>query len=230
MKAFLLAAGLGTRLRPLTDTIPKCLIPVCEKPLLGWWLDLFRKYGVEEVLINLHHLPEQVRTYVAAQPGDIKIHLVYEERLLGSAGTLRANRWFVEDEQEFLVCYADNLTSVSLADFLVFHRAHKKDFSMALFRAQNPRACGIATIDADHVVTSFTEKPENPRSDLANAGIYLSTPAILDMIPPLPTADIGYHLLPQLVGKMAGWEMDDFLIDVGTMENLQKARDSWPGL
>ena len=72
MKAFLLAAGLGTRLKPITDAIPKCLVPICNKPLLGWWINLFKKHSIDEVLINLHHFPEKVKEYLNSNSNGIK--------------------------------------------------------------------------------------------------------------------------------------------------------------
>lgn len=91
MKAFLLAAGLGTRLRPLTDTIPKCLVPINGKPLLQYWIDLFEKHGIDEVCINLHYLSDQVVNFIKANPSKIKWHLSYEPELLGSGGTIFSN-------------------------------------------------------------------------------------------------------------------------------------------
>ncbi len=88
MRALLLAAGLGMRLRPLTDTVPKCLVPIRGKPLLGYWLELFLGGGVERVLVNTHHLPETVRHFVAESPWRERIALVHEDRLLGTGGPL----------------------------------------------------------------------------------------------------------------------------------------------
>ncbi len=228
MKAFLLAAGVGARLRPLTDRIPKCLVPVCGRPLLAWWLDLLRAQGVDEVLINTHHLPEPVRDFVRTCPPVPRIHLVHEPVLLGSAGTLRSQAAFVRGESEFFVLYADNLTDYPLADFLAFHRRHGGLLSMALFHTNVPRQCGIAELDADQRIVAFVEKPDVPRSNLANAGLYVASPEILSLIPDVPVADVGFHLLPQLVGRMYGWRPDAFLMDIGTPENLHRAEELWP--
>jgi mannose-1-phosphate guanylyltransferase len=222
-KAFLLAAGLGTRLRPLTDTIPKCLVPICDKPLLAWWIDLMEKHGIQEVLINLHHLSEQVIAFIESYPTKIKFHFFYEKKLLGSAGTLRENKEFVKNENSFFILYADNLTNYDLTLFSKFHEKNKQPLSMALFKTDNPKICGIAGLDKNNIVTSFEEKPLFPKSNLANAGLYIAKPEVIDLIPNLEITDIGFNLLPQLVGKMAGWESDDFLMDIGTFENLNKA-------
>jgi mannose-1-phosphate guanylyltransferase len=228
MKAFLLAAGLGTRLRPLTDDLPKCLVPVAGKPLLAWWIELMESSGIDEVLINLHYLPEKVESFLKEQDTKIRFRIFYEEKLLGSAGTIRLNRDFICREREFFIIYADNLTNYKLNDFLAFHRRQKSFFSMALFHSENPQACGIAEMDDQKTIISFEEKPQQPKTNLANAGLYISGPSVLDMIPDRETADIGFDLLPLLSGKMKGWVSDDYLIDIGTLENLQKAGEEWP--
>src|ERR1035438_711872 len=112
MKAFLLAAGNGTRLRPLTDTIPKCMVPIQGMPLLGIWLEWCRHNGIDEVLINVHAHPDAVAAYLGGEFG-VKVTISEEKELLGSAGTLLANREFVEGEEEFAVLYADVLTNCS---------------------------------------------------------------------------------------------------------------------
>jgi mannose-1-phosphate guanylyltransferase len=226
-KAFLLAAGLGTRLKPLTDTLPKCLVSICGKPLLGWWIELMEKHGIEEVLINLHHLSEQVIKYLEAYPTKIKFLFFYEEKLLGSGGTIRENKGFVKNEADFFIFYADNLTNYNLTLFSEFHKKKNQALSMALFNTDNPKVCGIAALDDNDTIVSFEEKPEFPKSNLANAGLYIAKPEVIELIPNLEISDIGFHLLPQLVGKMAGWRSGNYLIDVGTIDNLNKANNEW---
>lgn len=109
MKAFLLAAGYGTRLKPFTDTVPKCMMPICGKPLLSWWMELFEKHSVTEVLVNTHYLPDAVREFVQiynAKNTGVRLIEAYEKELLGSGGTILANKGFVESESDFfsLLC------------------------------------------------------------------------------------------------------------------------------
>ncbi len=230
MRAFLLAAGMGTRLRPLTDRVPKCLVSIAGRPLLGWWIDLMERHGIDQVLINTHHLSEMVERYVREQNTKVKFVIFREPKLLGSAGTLRANREFVVDQKDFFIFYADNLTNYNLSDFLTTHRRSRSIFSMALFRANNIRSCGIAQIDSNGIITGFEEKPAQPKSNLANAGLYITEPSILDLIPEKECADIGFDLLPLLTGKMKGWIGQGYLRDIGTMENLKKAEEEWPAI
>jgi mannose-1-phosphate guanylyltransferase len=229
VKAFLLAAGLGTRLRPLTDTTPKCLIPIGGKPLLYWWFQLLERHGVTQVLINTHYLYELVREYIDDynKVGKLLVHEFYEPILLGSGGTVAANKSFVANEESFLICYADNLTDVNLRAMTEFHNSHDGILTMALFRAKNPEQCGIADVDQNGKIIEFIEKPQNTKSNLANAGIYVARKEIFDYFPKKEFIDFGNDLLPQLVGRMYAWEMHDYLIDIGTLENYQKAKLDW---
>ena len=229
MKAFLLTAGLGTRLHPITHTLPKCLVPIAGKPLINWWFESMQKAGITEVLINLHHLPDMVMAHVNALDTPIKVEFSYEPVLLGSAGTLRANKNFVADQKAFFIIYADNLTNTSLSNLYNFHVRQPHAFTMALFETNNPSGCGIVSLNSDATISSFEEKPANPISNVANAGLYVASPAVIDLIDAAKTpADIGFDLLPLLVGKMSGYKINDYLIDIGTHKNLEKARQDWP--
>jgi mannose-1-phosphate guanylyltransferase len=227
MKAFLMAAGMGTRLKPLTDNIPKCLVPINGKPLLAWWFDLLEKHNVDEVLINLHYLPILVENFVKTYPTKVKINFVYEKELKGSAGTLLTNKEFVKDEKCFYILYADNLTNINLQEFLAEFEKSNHQFGMALFRSDNPESCGIVELNETRTIINFEEKPKNPKSNLANAGIYLASPEILELIPIKNVADIGFDLLPKLVNKMFGYETKEFFIDIGTYKNLETAEKNW---
>jgi mannose-1-phosphate guanylyltransferase len=235
VKAVLRAAGLGTRLRPLTDHMPKCMIPIGGRPLLDIWLDALAKAGVDEVLVNLHHLAGVVRAHLADRTGRPAVRLVEEPRLLGSAGTLLANREFVAGEEMFLAVYADNLTDFDLGVLVDAHRRGGAIATLTLFRAPRPSECGIVDVKDGRVV-GFVEKPAQPRGDLANAGMYAFHPGVLDLIDGPPDApldgplDIGFHLLPRLVGKARAVTLDGcYLMDIGTPAALRRARDEWQG-
>ena len=230
MKAFLLAAGFGTRLRPLTDQIPKCLVPIQGKPLLEWWFLLLKKHGVTEVLVNTHYLAEQVRAFIHlynTRNTGLAVTEYYEPILLGSGGTVLANREFVSGEQEFFICYADNLTNIDLTSLLAAHREGGEVLTMALFRASHPEQCGIAELDKYGRIVSFIEKPSSPQSNLANAGIYVAGQRLFDFFPNAKFVDFGKDILPRLANQMIGWETSDYLIDIGTPENYAKAQQEW---
>jgi mannose-1-phosphate guanylyltransferase len=228
VKAFLLAAGLGTRLRPLTDTIPKCMLDIDGRPLLDIWLDAFDRAGVEEILVNLHHLPDAVRRHLAGRTGLPVVRTVFEPELLGSAGTLVDNRGWVAGEEFFLACYADNLTDFPLRTLINAHRAQDTIATLAVFRSENPSAGGVIELDAGGRVTGFTEKPAEPVSDLVNAGMYALRPDVLDEIDPTPPRDIGYDLLPRLVGRAWAVPVEGYFRDIGTSDAYRRARREWP--
>jgi mannose-1-phosphate guanylyltransferase len=170
-----------------------------------------------------------VMAHVNALDTPIKVEFSYEPVLLGSAGTLRANKNFVQDQKAFFIFYGDNLTNTSLSNLYNFHVSQPHDFTMALFETNNPTGCGIVSLNSDATITNFEEKPANPTSNLANAGLYVASPAVIDLMDSAKTpADIGFDLLPLLVGKMSGYKINDYLIDIGTHKNLEKARQDWP--
>jgi mannose-1-phosphate guanylyltransferase len=224
MRAFVLAAGLGTRLRPLTEQIPKCLVPIGGRPLLAYWFDLFSAHGVDHLLLNTHHLHEQVVKFIESFRTPIQVTLVYEPTLLGSAGTLRANQAFVKDAREFFVVYADNLTNADLTALLQAHRRLGQVATLGLFRTPVPNECGIVVLDERGTIISFQEKPERPLSDLAFAGVMVASPEIFDVIPNQVPCDLGKDVFGRLVGRMSGWELNAYLRDIGTPESYEQAQ------
>jgi mannose-1-phosphate guanylyltransferase len=232
MKAFLLAAGVGSRLRPITDTIPKCMVDIGGKPMLDIWLDEFARTGFDEVLVNTHYLPDVVAKHVASRVGPPAVRLVFEPKLLGSAGTLIANRDWAEGSEFFLACYADNLSNFDLSLLVEAHQARAAIATMAVFRSANPSAGGVVELDGTGRLIGFTEKPAKPTSDLVNAGIYAFSPAVLDEISAAAKAgspvDIGYDLLPRLVGRAFAVPVTGYFRDIGTPEAYRRARKEWP--
>jgi mannose-1-phosphate guanylyltransferase len=228
VKAFLLAAGVGSRLRPITDTTPKCMVAIDGRPLLDIWLDAFDRAGVDEVLVNLHHLPDVVCRYLAVRTGPPAVHTVLEPELLGSAGTLLANRDWVDGEESFLACNADNLTDFDLRSLVEAHRHHDPVATWTVFHSERPWAGGVVEIDAAGRVIGFAEKPARPVSDLTNAGMYAFHPSVLDEIDDGPPKDIGFDLLPRLVGRARAVLVEGYFRDIGTADAYRQAREEWP--
>ncbi|MGA1791765.1 MAG: nucleotidyltransferase family protein [bacterium] len=247
MKAFLLAAGLGTRLKPLTDNVPKCLLPIHGKPILEIWLEKLAEYGVEEVLINTHHLADQVERFILenqAKRAWPAIRLFFEAKLLGSGGTVWEKRDFVADDRDFLIIYADNLTVMDIGHMMEYHQKTGATLTMGLFESTAPRNCGIVRMDSVNplsgVILGFEEKPKKPRSNLANAGIYIANRKIFEFFPESKgqarsvrkekgegILDFGHHILPRLVGHMHGYIINTLLIDIGTLRNYEIAQRLW---
>ena len=230
MKAFLLAAGHGTRLRPLTDNIPKCLVPICGVSMLEIWLELCRRAGIDEVLINLHRHADVVRKAMVQQRNGIKVHLAEEKVLLGSAGTLAANREWVANESCFWVLYSDVLTDLDLNKMHTLHRQRRPKATIGLYQVPDPTRCGVVSFDENLTVLDFVEKPANPKSNWAFSGIMVADTSMLDMIAPKFPSDLGFDVLPRLAGEMQAYPITAYLLDIGTMENYEAAQKTWPGL
>jgi mannose-1-phosphate guanylyltransferase len=230
MKAFLLAAGHGTRLRPITDHVPKCLVPIRGTPMLAIWLTLCKKLGINEVLINVHAHADVVRAFLREfTDGKLSVNVVEEAQLLGSAGTLRANRSWVNGEELFWVFYADVLHCADLAAMLHLHRQRTVAATLGVYEVADPSRCGIITANPEGIIENFVEKPKRPTSNLAFSGLMIGTPTLLDAIPDRVPADIGFDVLPNLKNQMLAFRITDYLIDIGTMENYQTAQATWPG-
>jgi len=217
-------------LKPLTETTPKCLLPFNGVPLLSIWLDLCRRHGIKEVLLNVHAHPDAVRVFIATNHHGVGVQLFEEPTLLGSAGTIAANREWVARDKFFWILYADVLTNMDLRALLDFHLARQKAATLAVYRVPDPSRCGIVTLGKNGVVREFVEKPPIPRSNLAFSGVLIGTEQLLRAIPNRLPADIGFDVLPQLVNQMAAYETSDYLVDIGTIQNYERAQATWPGL
>jgi mannose-1-phosphate guanylyltransferase len=230
VKAFLLAAGNGTRLKPLTNITPKCLLPVRGEPLLAIWLELCRRSGIDEALVNVHAHPKAVHDFIESKDHGVKIKLFEEPNLLGSAGTVAANREWVCKESAFWVLYADVLSNVNLASMLHYHLSRNTPVTLSVYRVPDPSRCGVVVVDENDIVRQFVEKPAQPPSNLAFSGVLLASPEMLDLIPDRRPADIGFDVLPQLVGRMSAHASTDYFQDIGTPENYEIAQATWPGI
>jgi mannose-1-phosphate guanylyltransferase len=228
MKAFLLAAGHGTRMRPLTDFTPKCLLPIQGVPMLQIWMEFCDRFGITDILINIHSHANVVREFLEGRNGT-RVRVSHERTLLGSAGTLLANREWIGSDSEFWIFYADVLTAANLGQILEVHRKRAQIATLGVYQVPDPHRCGIATVDTDDIVREFVEKPKTPSGSLAFSGIMVSGPEIFDFIPTEIPADIGFHVLPRLVGRMAACRITEYLLDIGTPENYQIAQTEWQG-
>lgn len=230
-KALLLAAGLGTRLRPLTDVLPKCLAPICGRPLLGLWLEMLDRAGYETIVVNLHHHADLVRRYVEGTPHASKVQFVHESQLLGTGGTMLANRKLL-DGGPVLVAHADNLSVFDPRDFLSHHvrRPAGCDMTLMTFTTDDPQSCGIVELDGLGVVTGFHEKVSNPPGNNANAAIYLFEPSIFDKLAAIggPFVDLSTQVLPSMVGRAFSYPNMRYHSDIGTPQALALAQFAYP--
>lgn len=226
MKTILLAAGFGTRLRPLTDNIPKCLVPIKGKPLLQIWLERLCDADFKEFLINTHYLSNQVNDFIYSSKFNDRCIIKYEKTLLGTAGTLLSSLNFI-GEDECMLVHADNYC---LADFKEYIKAHNQRpshclMTMMTFRTDNPTSCGIVDLDENNVVIGFHEKVEFPPGNLANGAIYiLSSDLIKIIIDKFSTVtDFSTEILPHFIGNIYTYETDELFMDIGSPEAYSKA-------
>jgi mannose-1-phosphate guanylyltransferase len=226
MNVILLAAGLGTRLRPITDILPKCLVSIKGRPLLEIWLEKLVNSGIESILINTHYLSDQVENFISKSVYQKKVKLVHEIELNGTAGTLIKNIDFYNDSDGMLI-HADNYCLADLKEFKMAHynRSSSALITMMTFQTDRPNECGIVQINENGIVKSFHEKKLNPPGNIANGAIYILSPEfIYKMKNDFSYAkDFSTEVLGALIGNIQTYHVKNLLIDIGTIDNLNKA-------
>ena len=203
-------------------------MPIGGRPLLDYWVECLVR-GRDHGGADQHPCPRRAgpgRTSSSVNAdGRLRLAESYEPELLGSAGTVAANADLADGADDIVIIYADNLSDIDLRPLLAFHRRHGDPLTMVLFRAPNPRACGIAELDGEGRIVSFVEKPERPPSDLANAGLYVVTmPPLTAKSPRWERSTWASMCFPEFVGRMRGWVWGGYYLDIGTHEALERAR------
>ena len=227
IRALLLSGGYGTRLRPLTYKVPKCLVTIGGKNLIERWLTILKNIDCNEVLINTHYMYEKVEQFLANKKETaMNIETIYEPELLGTAGTLLSNIEYFKGGLGILI-HADNYTEIDLTNLIIAHSNKPSDclITMLTFNTDVPESCGIVDIDENRVVKSFHEKVSNPPGNIANGAVYVFDQEFMDYVKevePKPV-DFSTDILPKLVGRIYTWHTRHAFIDIGTPENLKKA-------
>jgi mannose-1-phosphate guanylyltransferase/mannose-1-phosphate guanylyltransferase/phosphomannomutase len=216
-----LAAGLGTRLRPLTYEITKPMVPVLDRPVMAHIVDLLDRYGFDDVIANLHYFPETIRAHF----GD-RLSYRFEPELLGTAGGVRACAEFF-GEEPFLVISGDALTDIDLGAFVARHEASGGIATLAVKRVDDTREFGVVLHDREGRITGFQEKPapEEALSDLGNCGIYIFDPRIFDYFPERPFVDWAQDVFPALLEHDVPFhihEVGEYWNDVGSLSELRQ--------
>jgi len=232
LRALLLAAGLGTRLRPLTDTVPKCLVPIRGRPLLSYWFDMLFQGGVERILVNTHYHADAVNEFVANSLWRERIDLVFEPELLGTGGTVLRNReWF--DREAFMVVHADNLSLFPVGEFIETHRKRPAGaaITMMTFDTDAPESCGIVELGETGLVRRFHEKVKNPPGTRANGAVYIFEPEVIDFLVGLKQEfiDLSIDVIPAFLGRIVTFHNTGYHRDIGTIDSLRKAEAEFPG-
>ena len=221
MKAMVLAAGLGTRLRPLTFELPKPMVPVLDRPVMAHIVDLLDRHGYDDVVANLHYFPDTIRDYF----GD-RLSYREEPELLGTAGGVRNCADFL-DGGPFLIISGDALTDIDLGAFVARHKQAGGIGTLAVKGVEDTREFGVVLHDADGRITGFQEKPEPAEalSDLGNCGIYLFEPEIFDYFPRRPFVDWANDVFPALLEHDVPFHIhaiDEYWNDVGSLAELKQ--------
>lgn len=230
MKALLLAAGLGTRLRPRTDQVPKCMLPVAGEPTLVRAVQWLRGHGITELAINLHRLPQTVTGYFGnGTSHDVRIHYSYEPELRGTAGAVDACREWIGGEP-FLVLYADNIIGCDLDALERLHARNHAVMTVALHWREDVSASGIAELSDGERVISFVEKPRRRGAGWVNAGLLRCEPEVLDVVPREQYSDLGADVVPRLLeaeARIGGYCMHDpeFLYWIDTPADFARIDD-----
>jgi mannose-1-phosphate guanylyltransferase len=225
MKAILLAAGLGTRLRPITENTPKCLVQIKGKPLLEIWINNLNSVGIDKILVNTHYLSNKVENFILNNNFK-NIYIYNEKKLLGTAGTIFANLDFI-DNQDLLLIHSDNYTLTDLNAFIDAHNKRPKSclMTMMTFRTDDPSSCGIIETDKQNILIGFHEKVKHPPSNLANCAVYLLSSDFIKTINENYrfATDFSTEILPYFIGKIFTYEIKDFFIDIGNISSYNKA-------
>ena len=230
VRALLLAGGYGTRLRPLTDTLPKCLVPILGRPLLDYWLTLLFESGVERILVNTHYLPDQVRSFCTSSRWSDRIDLVHEETILGTAGTVRENRSYFNSKGLVLLAHADNLSAFDPDTFYSAHQHRPAgcDGTVMTFTTDSPQSCGILEVNSAGIIAAVHEKVENPPGNLANGAVFLVETSVLDWVASHPEAtDFCRDVVPHPDLTWFTFHNDTYHRDIGTLDALRQAEQEY---
>ena len=229
MKAILLAGGIGSRLRPITDTIPKCLVPIHGQPLLDIWLEQLTAHHIGPFLVNTHYLPEQVEHYIEQSLYRESVTLAHEPQLLGTAGTVWANREWIGDEP-FMLVHADNYCLCDFGSFVESHHLKPPDalMTMMTFQTDTPESCGILEMNDAGAVVRMHEKTKHSFGNTANAAVYIIDPGVFTMGDFLcnPPSDFSVEVIPKLLGRIVAWANTGYHEDIGTPETYQKVNSA----
>ncbi len=229
MKAVVMAGGEGSRLRPLTLSRPKPMLPVVNRPVLGHILYLLKAHGIHEVIITLQYLPSQIQDYFGdGKSLGITIEYVVEEVPLGTAGSVKHAQAYLPADEPFLVISGDALTDFNLTDLVAFHKDRNALLTMALYQVTDPLEFGVINVREDGRVTQFLEKPKwgSVTSDTVNTGIYVVQPELLARVPESQLVDWSQHIFPRLLASgeaLYGYVAQGYWCDIGTLSEYQRA-------
>lgn len=232
MKAFILCAGLGTRLRPLTNTIPKVMVKIGGKPVLEHLIILCKKHKIEEIIINLHYFPQKIKDYFKeGSKWQVKINYSFEPKIMGSAGALKKAENHLKGD-DFFVLNGDGMTNLDLTKMWRFHREKGGVATFLIHPSDHPYDSSLVVVDDNWQIREFDKKvkPGDKFRNLTKSGTHIFKPGILKYIPAHKEYSLEKELIPQLVKKnlpLYGFYSEDYSHDMGTLERLKKVREDY---
>lgn len=216
MNAVILAGGFGSRLKPLTDTVPKPMLPIANVPMLDYVIAHLHHVGIDDTVLTLGYYPEQITEWLTGY-SRLKTRCVVEDVPLGTAGGVKQASEYLDDR--FLVVSGDALENIDFAAMLKTHIRSGKRVTMAVTKVPDPRAFGLVECESDGTVTAFTEKPQDAReSGVVNCGIYILDRSVLRYVPEGEKFDFARDLFPILVRekKVGAYYHDGYWSDIGS--------------
>lgn len=242
MKAIILAAGFGTRLKPLTSHLPKPMLPIAGKPIIQHNIEWLRKNGIKDIAVNLHHLPKKIKEFLGSgSKFNVHITYSYEKDILGTAGGVKNLGHFAKSSA-FLVYYGDNITNLNIKKLISFHNKKKGIASICLhtIKEDELKEASIIELEKDSRILRFIEKPDartiqslmkkqKLKNYFSNAGIYILEPSILKSVPKGKFSDFARDVFPRLIKegkKIYGYPLKGcFWAELGTLEKYAKVKN-----
>lgn len=217
MQAVIMAGGYGTRLRPLTNVIPKPMVPIINQPIIDYIVRHLKKHGFDDIIITLGYLPEEIMSYLGdGSRYGVKIRYNVEKQPLGTAGSVKAV--FDMLKKTFLVISGDSFTNVNLSRVVDFHTAHPKAITMVVKELDDVKGFGVVKFDDDNNILSFEEKPQKSNLRFVNTGMYMIEKKILQNIPD-GKYDFSRDFFPKVLDEMKACVMNEFWSDIGTLSS-----------
>lgn len=232
MKAFILSAGFGTRLLPITKKIPKVMIKIGGKSVLEHLIILCKKHKIEEIVINLHHLPEKIKDYFKdGSKWGVKIFYSFEPKIMGSAGALKKTKHNLKDD-DFFVLNGDVMTDLNLSEMWKFHKEKKGIGTFLIHKSTHPYDSSILEVDQNWQIINFNKKvkPGKKYLNLSKSGTHIFKPEILAYIPENQPYSLEDELIPRLMVlklPLYGYYSEDYSHDMGTLQRLKKVREDF---
>ena len=231
MIALILAGGIGERLRPITNNIPKPMVPVNGKSFLQYHIEELKRAGIKDIVLCTGYLSNKIQEYFGdGSKFDVKIKYSIEKKPLGTAGAIKNAEKYVNNT--FLVLNGDSYLKIDYNKLINFHKSKKAKLTIALLTIKDPRRYGLVNIDKESKILSFDEKTINPKGKLINGGVYIVEPEVLKAVPSSVKVSFEKEIFPKLIkqGNVYGFVINNYFIDIGTKESYIKAQEDFKEL